>query len=39
MGEDMRLHSRCERCGRPMVKTWAKGWIVDKTDQAAKPAP
>ena len=30
MGDDMRKHSLCERCGKPMVKTWDKGWALEK---------
>jgi hypothetical protein len=39
MGDDMRLHSYCERCGKPMVKVWNKGWIVDRSGNPMPPAP
>ena len=30
MEEDGRFHSQCERCGEPLIKTWDKGWVVDR---------
>ncbi len=34
MDGDLRLHSECERCGRPLIKTWDKGWIEDRAKGA-----